>query len=206
MINILYKDKYIAVCVKPSGMLSEGGKDSLPAALSEELSSGGAPATLFPVHRLDRDTEGIMVYARTEKAAALLSEAIAAHRFEKEYIARVCGVPQPPRGIMEDLLFYDRQRGKSFVVQRERKGVKKAALTYELISYDKDSNTSLVKILLGTGRTHQIRVQFASRGMPLVGDRRYGAPAADVATPSLIAHRLAFDHPKTGERMEFEIN
>lgn len=208
MIEILYKDKYIVVCHKPAGLLSEGeGGDSLPRLLSEELAEGGRQARVFTVHRLDRDTEGVMVYALNEKSAAILSSDIAERRFEKEYIARVNGRPDTESGSMTDLLYYDRQKNKSFVVGRERKGVKSASLDYTLLSFDEERNISEVAIKLHTGRTHQIRVQFASRGMPLVNDRKYGAPKAPYfeGTPSLIAKRIAFTHPKTKEKMTFEI-
>lgn len=202
MIRILYCDRQVVVCHKPTGVLSEGnGKDALPVLLSRQLAERGEKHTeLYPVHRLDRETEGVTVLARTAEAAAALSRAFAEHRTEKEYWAVVCGKPSEERGRLEDLLFYDRTRGKSFVVQRERKGVRAASLEYATVEYAEPY--ALVQVVLHTGRTHQIRVQFASRGLPLYGDRRYGAPPAD--SPLLLcAHRLAFPHPTTHRQMEF---
>ena len=202
MYRTIYLDDEIIVCHKPRGVLSEGeGKGSLPGILAEELSARGEPARVFPVHRLDRDTEGLMVYARTSAAAAALSRAITEGELKKEYIAVVCGSPEEEAGTLTDLLFYDRGRGKSIVVTRPRKGVREAALTYRFL--ERWENRSLLRIELQTGRTHQIRAQFASRGLPLAGDRRYGAPAE--GTPmALFSCRLAFPHPKTGAPMAFE--
>lgn len=201
-IPILYLDESIVVCHKPIDTLCEGDtKNSLPYLLSEELHALGEQKNdIFVVHRLDRTTEGVMVFARTSAAAASLSRTIADRSTVKEYLAVVCGKPESKSGTLSDLLFYDRTRGKSFVVQRERKGVKSATLDYELI--ETRAPYSLLRIRLHTGRTHQIRVQFASRGMPLCGDRRYGAPPSD--SPILLcAHKLSFAHPKTNEPMQF---
>jgi len=201
-IPILYLDESIIVCHKPIDTLCEGDtKASLPYLLSQELRARGEQKNdIFVVHRLDRTTEGVMVFARTSAAAASLSRAIADRSTVKEYLAVVCGKPEKECGTLTDLLFYDRARGKSFVVQRERKGVKSATLDYELIEHR--APYSLLRVHLHTGRTHQIRVQFASRGMPLCGDRRYGAPPSD--SPILLcAHKLSFAHPKTNEPMQF---
>lgn len=207
MIEILYHDDHIAVAVKPAGALSEGeGKDSFPAMLSEELSAiSNRPIKTYTVHRLDRETEGIMVYALTSKSAASLSKDITDGSWKKIYTALLWGVPQKESDRLCDMLYYDRNRGKSFVVSRERKGVKDAALSYQVLEISNDKKTTRVSVTLETGRTHQIRVQFASRGIPLCGDRRYGAPAESGKSLMLCASSLSFKHPITGEAMDFSI-
>ena len=201
--NILYLDKYITVCEKPIGTLSEGeGQAALPTILSKELSARGEDnLTVIPVHRLDKDTTGVIVYARTSAAAAALSSSIANGSFKKQYLAVLCGTPTEESGTLTDLLFYDRKRNKSFVADRKRNGVKSASLDYCLL--DTSGDYSLVSVNLHTGRTHQIRVQFASRGLPLAGDRRYGAPKSDAPSIALCAHRLTFPHPKNGALLSF---
>ncbi len=200
--KIYYEDADIVVCEKAAGLLSEGeGKDCMPYLLSEIYEGRAENGDIFTVHRLDRETSGIMVYARTKSAAAMLSKAIIDGRFEKEYLAEIHGIPEPSSGRMEDLLFYDRAKNRSYTVKRMRKGVKDAALEYRVVS--SEDGISRVRIKLLTGRTHQIRVQFASRKMPLVGDRRYGAP--DTKRPlSLRACMLSFPRPKSNEIMRFE--
>lgn len=198
--QILFEDPHIVVCVKPAGVLSQfsPGKANMVTLLREQ--TGG---DIFPVHRLDREVGGVMVFAKTQKAAAALSKQIAQHSFEKIYLARVHGVPEPEKGEMEDLLFKDSAKNKVFVVRRERKGVKAAKLAYEVLSVDETGN-ALVKIRLFTGRTHQIRVQFASHKHPLFGDGKYGARDGEKQL-QLRSAQIAFDHPETGERMAFEI-
>lgn len=201
MTNIVYFDKDICVCVKPRGVLSEGeGQRCLPLLLREALAAKGVGATVYPVHRLDKDTEGFMVFALNSDAAAELSRQIREGELQKEYIAELCGIPEKETDELCDLLFFDRKRGRSYVVDRERKGVRSARLGYTLLSSDEKYST--VRVKLYTGRTHQIRVQFASRGMPLRGDRRYGAPA-DSGDFSLRACYLSFLHPTTKKAMTF---
>ena len=197
-LNILFEDNDIIVCEKPSGLLSEGA-----GSLTEIL--GDRAEQIFCVHRLDRETSGVMVYAKTSAAAAALSEQIRDSVFEKEYIALIEGSPEQDTGVLEDMLFYDRTKNKSFVVKggKTRKGVKRASLEYSVIS--KNADASLVRIKLHTGRTHQIRVQFASRGMPIVADRRYGAKPSEQKSFSLRACSISFYHPRTNEKMKFEL-
>ncbi len=197
MIDILYKDTSIIVCIKRAGELSQAGKageNSLLTALEEQH---GAP--IYPVHRLDRETGGIMVYARTKEAAAKLSDAVARHALEKEYLCIVRGAPQEETGEYRDLLLHDKQRNKTFVVNRMRGGVKEAILTYCVVERHED--TTLVRVKLQTGRTHQIRVQFSSRKMPLLGDGKYGGGKGELA---LWSCHLAFPHPSNGEWLSFE--
>ena len=199
-IGIVYEDEHIIVCDKPSGYLSEGeGEDSLPVLLSK----GRGGCDVFTVHRLDRETSGLIVYAKDSRSAAVLSEEIRDKTFLKEYLAEIHGIPDSPEGELRDLLFFDRRKNKSYVVKKERRGVKEAILRYRVISSVEGIST--VKVTLITGRTHQIRVQFASRGHSLVGDRRYGAPSSDEKGLLLRSCRLSFLHPITKEKMNFEI-
>lgn len=186
--EILFWDKEIVVCVKPVGLDSE---KEVPAALTEKL--GGA---VFPIHRLDKNVGGVMVYARTKKAAAQLSRAVQEGTMVKEYVAMVHGTP-PEKGDWEDLLFKDSSKNKVFVVKKERKGVKKARLEFTRLA---EGDVSLVHVRLHTGRSHQIRVQFSSRGYPLVGDHKYGARDEETA-PKLFSCCIRF--PYRGEVKEF---
>ena len=192
--DILYSDHNIAVIIKPVGLDSE---QEIPAAITQALSG-----EVFPIHRLDKNVGGVMVYARTKTAAASLSKAVQEGLMIKEYVALVHGMP-PETGDWEDFLFKDSRKNKVFVVKRERKGVKKARLEFKRLSTVDSSDpapsaaeTSLVHIRLHTGRSHQIRVQFASRGFPLVGDHKYGS--RDEATaPKLFSCRLTFPYRGT---------
>ena len=164
----------------------------MPAALVEAL--GGE---IYPIHRLDKNVDGVMVYARTKQSAATLSKAVQEGTMVKEYVAMVHGTP-PESGDWTDLLWKDSGKNKVFVVKRERKGVKKARLEFQRLV---EGDNSLVRIRLHTGRSHQIRVQFASRGYPLVGDHKYGA-RDDSTAPMLFSCRLTF--PYGGQLRQFE--
>ncbi len=183
--EILFSDKNIVVCVKPVGLDSE--KD-VPATLGGEI---------YPVHRLDQNVGGVMVYARTKTAAAALSKAIREGTMVKEYVALVHGAP-PETGDWEDLLWKDSRKNKVFVVSRMRGGVKRARLEFVRLT---EGESSLVRIRLHTGRSHQIRVQFSSRGFPLVGDHKYGARDSHTA-PKLFSCKITF--PWNGKEMAFE--
>lgn len=174
MLQILYQDAHMVAVVKPAGVLSEdSGEGSMPALLRQQLGK----TYIGCVHRLDRAVGGVMVYALDQPTCGKLSAMVASHQMVKEYMAVVHGCPEPAEGEMRDLLFKDSARNKSFVVKRMRKGVREAVLHYQLLKiYEQDGKPfSLVQIRLETGRSHQIRVQFSSRKMPLVGDRRYGS-------------------------------
>ena len=196
--EILYQDKYLTVAVKPAGVVSES--PGMPELLRDCL--GGE---FFCVHRLDKAVGGLMVYARTKQAAAgqaaaRLSAAVAQKSLIKEYLAVVQGRPEQDRGVLRDLLFHDKMRNKTYVVDRVRRGVKEAELEYTVIGSAKD--IALLRIRLHTGRSHQIRVQFASRAMPLLGDARYGSKIRNCGV-ALWSERLCFPHPFAEKTLDF---
>lgn len=197
--EILYEDKAIVVAVKPPEILSQGDEKGRENAV--DLLKKVTDSEIFPVHRLDKGVGGVMVFAKSSRAAAELSRQVSDRTMKKTYLAFVHGEIAEEKGRLEDLLFFDRGKNKSFVVKRERRGVKKALLDYECIG--RDEGRSLVRVKLITGRTHQIRVQFSSRGYPLFGDRRYGAKD-DEKNIALWSTEISFVHPETGERMTFE--
>ena len=200
--EILYEDREITVAIKPAGIVSEQTPEA--DGFADLLAARNPNGYIGVVHRLDRGVSGVMVYARTPKAAAKLSASVQDRSFGKEYLAVVHGRPDKDEDTLCDLLFHDRQKNKTFVVERERRGVKPASLSYTLrdtIEHPDYGRISLLHILLHTGRTHQIRVQFASRGMPLVGDGKYGA--RDRCEIALFCAAISFPHPTTRKIMAF---
>ncbi len=200
--EILWEDDAIIVAVKPADIVSESTAEHSGFADLLAAHTGGYIGT---VHRLDRGVGGVMVYAKTPAAAAKLSRAVQEHALGKEYRAVVHGTLAEPQAELRDLLYHDKRQNKSFAVTRARAGVKEALLSYEVLAqYDhaRYGPLSLLRVRLHTGRTHQIRVQFSSRGHALLGDGKYGA--RDNCPIALFSARLAFPHPTSGRRMEFE--
>lgn len=177
--DILYQDRDFLVCVKPVGLDSE---KQVPEELKKQL-----PGEIYPLHRLDLNVGGVMVFARNRKVAAELSELIRQGDMQKEYVALVHGQPEQS-GLWQDLLFKDSRKNKVFVVKKQRNGVKDASLSYQCL---RRGEQTLVQILLHTGRSHQIRAQFSSRGFPLVGDHKYGSRAKETL-PMLFSCRVRF--------------
>ena len=196
--EIIYKDEAVLVCIKPAGVLSTDESGGLPELVRNEL--GDEKADVRTVHRLDRAVSGLMVLARGAKAASELSRQIRDGEFEKEYLAVVHGETED-KAELRDLLLRNKARKMTFVVTEPEKGVQEALLDYETL--ERRAGLSKVKIHLHTGRTHQIRVQFSSRGFPLVGERKYCEPMDDCPL-ALWSHMIGFTHPRTGERMRFE--
>ena len=196
-LHVLYEDSHILAVIKPAGVASEG--DGMPRLVGAYLRDNGAGDAPYVgvIHRLDRDVAGVMVFAKSEKAAAALSGMIARREFEKEYLAVVTGETDYA-GEMQDLLYHDKGRNKTFVVKRQRRGVRDASLDYRTLATR--SGNSLVHVRLHTGRTHQIRVQVSSRKHPLIGDGKYGGGKGKIA---LFSHKIAFIHPISGKEMCF---
>lgn len=202
--SIVYSDKEIAVCEKPSGMLSqsdEKGEAGLKELLEKELKR-----QVYLIHRLDRPVSGLMVFALDPKSAGKLSAEVADHtRFIKEYLTVVSGKPAEDNATLRDYLFRDRFSGKTFAVGTPRKGAKDAELEYQrldTVNHGENGEISLIKVRLHTGRTHQIRVQFSSRGYPVAGDGKYGSRIKSEGI-ALHSYKLGFHHPKSGKFLEF---
>ena len=187
-IEILYRSHDLLICVKPAGVLSQSGTSGQKSMISLLESQTGC--RVYPVHRLDREVGGVMIYALSQAAAAELSRQIQSGEMGKEYLAVTNGIPSQSEGLLTDLLFHDRVRNKTFVVDRKRKGVKEARLMYRVL--ETSQSQSLIHVRLLTGRTHQIRVQFASRGTPLSGDGKYGGGSGPLL---LWAFGLTLDLP-----------
>lgn len=198
--EIVFQDADIVVCIKPPRVLSTDEPGGMPGLVREAL--GDSKADVRTVHRLDRVVSGLMVLARNAQAASELSRQIREGEFDKDYLAVVHGKPAAEAGTYVDLLLRDKQERKTYVVTEKAKGVQEAVLEYRLLG--ENSGLSKVSIHLITGRTHQIRAQFSSRGLPLVGDRKYSLND-DGCEIALWSHRLVFRHPATGENLEFAV-
>lgn len=196
--ELIYVDESIVVCVKPPRVLSTDEPGGVPELVRQAL--GDEKAQVRTVHRLDRVVSGLMVLARSVSAASELSRQIRDREFEKEYLAVIHESPDTETGTLRDLLLRNKSERKTYVVTEPAKGVQEAILHYQVFARAED--LSRVRIQLETGRTHQIRAQFSSRGLPLVGDRKYSLLEDDCEI-ALWSYRLAFRHPKTGNPMEF---
>ena len=196
--ELLYLDRDIVVCIKPARVLSTDEPGGLPDMIREAL--GDPKADIRTVHRLDRVVSGVMVLARNAKAASELSRQVREDLFEKEYLAVVHGKPEANEGTLRDLLYRDKARKMTMVAPEPAKGVQEALLDYRVLNTAE--SMSRIRIRLRTGRTHQIRVQFSSRGMPLLGERKYST-LEDPCEIALWSHRIGFTHPATGNYMTF---
>ena len=199
-LHILYEDAHLVLCVKPVGVLSEDSEQGacMPALLRRHYQALGQNDHIATVHRLDRVVGGVMLFSRRRDITGRLTAAVAERRVTKEYLAVLRGHPAEDSATLTDLLFRDAAKNKSYVVKRMRKGVREASLDYTVLG--RTDALSLVRVRLHTGRTHQIRVQFSSRGLPLLGDIRYGSKAD--CTAALWSYHMAFLHPVTGKPVD----
>ena len=214
-LKVLYEDNHIIVVVKPFNIPSQGDKTGdidmltiIKQYIKEKYNKPG-DVYLGLVHRLDRPTGGVMVFARTSKAASRLSEQIRTNSFEKKYLAVINGRMEEPNATLEDYLFKLQKSNTSYVVRPNKKDAKQAILEYNEKAYNKEQDLSLMEIKLKTGRHHQIRVQFASRGHSLYGDQKYGLKQNSKYGKkqlALWAYSLSFNHPTLNSRLSFEEN
>ena len=198
MIEVCYQDEEVLICVKPARVLSTDEPGGLPELLRLQL--GQPQGDLRTVHRLDRVVSGLMVLARNPAAASELSRQVREGEFQKSYYAVVHGIPEKERDTLEDLLGRDKARKMTYVAEQPGKGIQQASLSYRLL--DSIQSFAKLEIRLHTGRTHQIRVQFASRGFPLVGERKYST-LDDPCEIALYSQGIGFRHPVSGNWMQF---
>ncbi len=196
--ELIYQDSSLCVAIKPAGVLSTDEPGGMPELVREAL--GDRDACVRTVHRLDRVVSGLMVLARTPEAASELSRQIREQCFQKSYLAVLHGTPERDRGTLTDLLLRDKRERKTYVVTEPGKCVQEAILDYHVLG--RSEAMTLVQIQLKTGRTHQIRAQFSSRNLPLVGDRKYST-LEDGCNIALWSYQLSFSHPDSGEPMMF---
>lgn len=210
MLKVLYYDKDLIVCIKPIGISSEltKNKENMLYLIYEYLKNRNIDINynnIGVIHRLDNAVSGVMVYSLNKSTTSRLSTQMTNKMFNKEYLAIVNGIPKEPNGLMKDLLFKDSRKNKSFIVNKIRKGVKEAILSYNVLSSREIENrpVSLINIKLYTGRTHQIRVQFSSRQMPLLCDKKYGSRFFE-GNICLWSYKITFNHPKNNNKLEFQ--
>ena len=221
--NIVFEDEHIIVAYKPAGIATQTkrvGQQDMVSELKNYLSrkpenKGKGEPYLGLVHRLDQPVAGILVFAKTKQAAASLSRQMAEGKFHKHYYAVIYGRPEKEDGRLTDYLYKDGRTNMSLIVKEDFPEAKKAVLTYRLVKtlmvLEAFQETSLMEIELFTGRHHQIRVQMANAGMPLLGDSKYGTETdkqfsreIGCRNVALCAYKLKFLHPKTGKEISFE--
>lgn len=195
--QLLYEDKHLCLALKPGGVLSEDHPTQrcMPQLLRAHFQAESKPDYIATVHRLDKPVGGVMLFSRSSAITGKLTGLVARHEIEKEYLAILRGKPEEDAATLNDLLFHDAAHNKSYVVTRERKGVRQASLSYRVVAHRSEENLTLVRVRLHTGRTHQIRVQFSHHKLPLLGDIRYGSKAP--CNVALWSFHLGFTHPLT---------
>lgn len=206
-VKVLYEDNHLIVAIKPAGVLSQSDGSNAPdmltilkAYIKDKYQKPGE-VYLGLVHRLDRPVSGVMVFARTSKAASRLSEQIRTRRVEKIYRCVVNGVLEG-EGRLENFISKDEASNTVTVSDTEKPGFKASYLDYRALA-SKDGMT-LVEVKLGTGRSHQIRAQMAHAGHPLIGDQKYGKKDNRTKDIALEAYKLSFEHPVKREFITFE--
>ena len=203
--NIQYEDKELLVVYKPAGLATQSARVTSPDLVSSVTRHlKGAP--VYVVHRLDQPVRGVMVFAKTKEAAADLSRQVQTKMADKFYYAVTDGVPEQKKGTLEDYLLRDGKTNTSKVVSKSTEGAKSARLDYEVTAQNKTN--AILRIRLDTGRHHQIRVQLANAGIPIVGDTKYNFKETMTRSGNgllLCSYKIGFKHPKTHKKMEFEI-
>lgn len=209
-IQVIYEDATVIVCRKPAGVATQTkrlGQADMESLLKNYRVEKKEPPYIGIVHRLDQPVSGVMVFAKTKEAAAELNRQIAARLTDKYYYAMTDGVPPQKKGVLEDYLLRDAKTNTSSVVTQKSPDAKLACLSYEVA--EQNDRNAVLRVVLETGRHHQIRVQLANAGYPIVGDRKYNFKENMTPTESglkLCSYKIGFRHPVTRKKLEFEID